>query len=130
MTQEELNVIDEMEAFLKEVVPNDDPYLLTERLSYLNSYLAWSSTLLGKAQEELREAKKRVQIEHFRDLSKMPATVQRDFVDNMCAKESALVTVLDRLNATCTHQGENIRTQVSYIKKQLELECVAPQHRS
>ncbi|MBQ7750314.1 MAG: hypothetical protein IJR77_03715 [Bacteroidales bacterium] len=123
MTQEELKVIEEMEAFLKQVAPPDDPYVLTDRLSYLNAYMAWAGTLLGKAQEELRNAKKAVQVEHFASLCKMPATVQKDFVENMCAKEIAMVTVLDRLNAACTHQSDNIRTQVSFIKQQMALEC-------
>ena len=122
MTQEELNKINEVAAFLEQVAPPDDPYALTERLSYLNAYMAWTGTMLGVAQKELLNAKKAVQVTHFDSLCKMPATVQRDFVENMCANEFALVKTLDRLNASCTHQGENIRTQVSFIKQQMALE--------
>lgn len=130
MTQDELNVIAEMEEFMKEKVLQADADMLCERLSYLNSYMAWAGVLLGKAKEELANAKRAVQVQHFQSLAKMPATVQKDFVENMCAKELNLVTTLDRLNAACTHQSDNIRTQVSYIKQQMILECGAPMPRN
>lgn len=123
MTEEQLKKIAEVQDFLEQVAPPDDPYLLTERLSWINAYMAWTGTMLGVATKELMDAKKAVQIEHFSQLSKMPATVQKDFVDNMCAEQNARLKQIDRLNAACTHQGENIRTQISFIKEQIKLEC-------
>lgn len=36
-----------------------------------------------------------------------------------CAEENKIVNWLDRINRTCVHQSDNLRTQLSFEKEQI-----------
>ena len=52
---------------------------------------------------------------------KMPATIAMKFIASQTVTENYLVNWLDRINRTCTHQSDNIRTQISFAKEQMSL---------
>lgn len=109
-----------IQAYL-EITVSDDPNELVARLSDLNVYLARTGRMLAEASCIRDRAVAAVYAEEARAIVKMPATVARRFVESQTADENALVTWLDRLNRACTHQSENLRTQISFAKQQLEL---------
>lgn len=51
----------------------------------------------------------------------LSAKAQNALVDSIAAEEHRLVDWLDRLNATCTHQIDALRSLLSYEKEQLRL---------
>ncbi|MDE5945557.1 MAG: hypothetical protein K2G93_08260 [Rikenella sp.] len=109
-----------IQAYL-EITASDDPNELVARLSDLNVYLARTGRMLAEASCIRDRAVAAVYASRAEVIERMPATVARRFVDSQTADENELVVWLDRLNRTCTHQSENLRTQISFAKQQLEL---------
>lgn len=109
-----------IQAYL-EITASDDPNELVARLSELNVYLARTGRMLAEAACIRDRAVAAVYAEEAKAIFRMPATVARRFVESQTADENELVTWLDRLNRACTHQSENLRTQISFAKQQLEL---------
>lgn len=109
-----------IQAYL-EITVSDDPNELIARLSDLNVYLARTGRMLAEASCLRDRAVTAVYASQTETIGRMPATVARRFVEAQTADENELVTWLDRLNRACTHQSENLRTQISFAKQQLEL---------
>lgn len=109
-----------IQAYL-EITASDDPNEMVARLSDLNVYLARTGRMLAEASCIRDRAVAAVYASRAEVIERMPATVARRFVESQTADQNALVVWLDRLNRTCTHQSENLRTQISFTKQQLEL---------
>ena len=109
-----------IQAFL-ELTCSDDPNEMVVRLSDLSVYMARTGKMLADAQQLRDRAAAAVYADNAKLIAKMPATVARKFVESQVADEAALATWIDRLNRSCTHQSENLRTQISFAKQQLEL---------
>lgn len=104
-----------------EITVSDDPNEMVSRLSDLNVYMARTGKMLADAQLLRDKAIAGVYAQSIKLIEKMPATVTKKFVESQTADENALVTWIDRLNRSCTHQSENLRTQVLFAKQQLEM---------
>lgn len=104
-----------------EITVSEDPNEMVSRLSDLNVYMARTGKMLADAQLLRDKAIAGVYAQSIKLIEKMPATVTKKFVESQTADENALVTWIDRLNRSCTHQSENLRTQVSFAKQQLEM---------
>ena len=111
-----------IQAFLsQEEQITEDTDLLIERLSYINAYMARTNFLLAEAKADLDAATKKVFAEYFNQILKMPATVSQKFISALCKEENYYATLIERINKTCVHQGDNIRTLVSYAKENMAL---------
>ncbi len=110
----------QIQSFL-EITVSEDPNEMVSRLSDLSVYMARTGKMLADAQHIRDKAIANVYAESIRLIEKMPATVTRKFVESQTANENHIVTWLERLNRSCTHQSENLRTQVSFAKQQLEM---------
>lgn len=104
-----------------EISVGDDPTELTNRLSDINTYMARTGKMLADAKQFQDNAISTAYGEHSKEIMKMPATIASKFISSQCGDVNYLVNWLDRLNRTCVHQGDNIRTQLSFIKEQLSL---------
>ena len=112
----------EIQNFLESVSDNnDDPKELAFRLSYLNNYMARSGKMLADAKLMQDSAVAAAYAEHAKFILKMPATIALKFISSQTVSENYLVNWLDRINRTCTHQGDNIRTQISFAKEEMSL---------
>lgn len=110
----------EMQNFLESVPDNnDDPKELAFRLSYLNNYMARSGKMLADAKLMQDSAVAAAYAEHAKSILRMPATIALKFISSQTVSENYLVNWLDRINRTCTHQGDNIRTQISFAKEEI-----------
>lgn len=105
-----------------EITASDDPTELIERLSAINSHMARSGYLLAQCQRLKDEASAILYTRDIKLITKMPATVANRYVEAMTAREGCLLKWLDRINRSCVHQSDNIRTQVSFLKQQMDLE--------
>jgi hypothetical protein len=95
---------------------------MMERLSTLNVYMARSGEMLADAMQLQDRAINAVYAEQRKLILKMPATIASKFVNSCCDQENRLVKWLERINATCKHQSDNLRTQISFAKEQFILE--------
>lgn len=112
----------EIQDFLESVPDNnEDPNELAIRLTYLNNYMARSGKMLADAKQMQDSAISAAYVEHSKAILKMPATIAMKFIASQTVTENYLVNWLDRINRTCTHQSDNIRTQISFAKEQMSL---------
>lgn len=117
------DLIDEaqqIQGFL-EISASDDPNELSFRLSEINVYMARSGNMLAEAKLLQDKAINAAYTEHSKSILKMPATIATKFINSVSVNENHLVTWIERINRTCVHQGDNIRTQISLAKEQLRL---------
>lgn len=121
MTIEEIKAeCQQIQDFL-EITTSGDANELVNRLTDLNVYLARSGFLLAEA-KRMQEAHT-VYI-HTMDgayIKTLSASVAQKFINAKTYEENYLVNWLDRINRTCVHQGDNLRTQISFSKEELKL---------
>jgi hypothetical protein len=113
----------EIQSYL-EIIVSDDPEEMSERISTLMSYMSRSGYMLAQAKKVLR-AKKTTEISKtiiaIAKEGHLSATVQNALLDSICEEESFLVDWLDRINRSCTHQIDGLRSLLSFEKEELRL---------
>ena len=113
--------LDEIQQFLESVPEGDDPSVLIERLTMLNAYMARTGFLMAEAKADQDAAIAGVVAEHSKQILQMPATGSQKFINALCKDENYYATLIERIHRTCVHQGDNIRTQISFAKEDLSL---------
>lgn len=107
-----------------EITHSDDPGEMSARLSDLSVYMARSGKLLADAKELLRRKKRSEITDMVLKIAKescLAAKAQNALVESIAIDEGYLVDWLDRINRSCVHQSENLRTQISLSKQLLDL---------
>ena len=99
----------------------DDPDALMGRLATLNVYLARSGKLLSDVKKYKDEMTLQIFTENGEWLGQAPATTAKQFIQAKSADINYLVNWLDRINRSIVHIGDNMRTQLSFIKEELKL---------
>ena len=84
--------------------------------------MARSGEMLAEAVFLQEEAINRAFEENKDRIDCMAATVANKYLTSCCRHENRLVKWLDRINATCKHQSDNLRTQISFVKEQVRLD--------
>jgi len=88
------------------------------------SYMSRSGEMLAKAKKILR-ARKTSEINKtiisIAKASHLSASVQNALLDSICEEESYLVDWTERINKTCTHQIDGLRSLLSYEKEEMRL---------
>ncbi|MFA7651626.1 MAG: hypothetical protein WCX62_04345 [Synergistaceae bacterium] len=114
---EELN---NMQQYL-EITVSDDPNEISERLSSIAVYMARTGYLLAEAKMELDQARVSAYSTHVGTIGKLPASVSKMFIESVTDQQNRLVNWVDRLNSACIHQGDILRTLLSFQKENLKL---------
>ena len=120
LTTEAANI----QAYL-DITTSNDPIELTERLSALMTYMSRSGEMLAKAKKMLRTKKTSEINKTIIAIAKqehLSASVQNALLDSICEEESYLVDWIDRINRTCTHQIDGIRSLLSYVKEEMRFQ--------
>lgn len=107
--------ISEMQDFL-EITASDNPTELLSRLTDLNVYLARSGKLLADAKAIQDILTANIFDSKGEYISRLSTTLASKFITSQTATINQIVTWLDRINRTCVHQSDNIRTQISFAK--------------
>lgn len=107
--------IEKMQNFL-EITASDNPIELLDRLTELNVYLARSGKMLAdaKAMQDILTANIFASKSEY--ISRLSTTLANKFITSQTATINQVVIWLDRINRTCVHQSDNIRTQISFAK--------------
>lgn len=116
-----LKEIEDIQSFL-EITTSDAPRELVQRLTDINVYMARTGKLLADAKSYQDKVVANVYAAHMDYISRVPATVAIKFVSSQCATANQLVTWIERQNRTLVHQGDNIRTQISFAKQDMSLQ--------
>lgn len=119
-TTDMLNECREIQSYL-EITASDDINELTERLSTISVYMARSGQMLADAKYLQDTERAGLFAEHSKTILKMPATIATRFIESQTAEVNYLVSWIDRINATCKHHCDNLRTLISFSKEQLRI---------
>lgn len=107
-----------------EIVCSENPDEIQERIRILTSYLARTAFMLKESKLLLRRKKSLEIGETIIKIAKenyLSAKAQNALIDCIANEENELVDWLDRLNATCTHQIDAMRSLLSYEKENLRI---------
>ena len=115
-----------MQGYL-EVTMSDNPQEWQERGSTLCEYMARSGKCLADAKYHLSSKKKIFILNDLTEQLKAvgySATTQKELINSACGEEERLVAWLDRINRTCTHQIDFIRSLISREKEEMRMNHV------
>lgn len=101
-----------------------NPVEISERISVIMVYMMRTSEMLADAKKMLRRKKSNEIQNTIIRIAKencLSAKVQNALLDSIAEEESYLVDRLDRLNASCVHQLDSLRSLLSYEKESLRL---------
>jgi len=107
-----------------EIDCSDNVDEIAERLKTLNVYQARSGFMLAEVQKMYRQKRASEISEIIVSIAKenyLSAKAQNALVDSMAQDEAFLVDWLDRINATCKHQQDALRSILSYERENLRL---------
>ena len=108
-----------------DITCSSDHEEMMQRVAFLNSYMSRSGEMWAIAKRELRKKKSSQFNETIISIAKaahLSASVQNAMLESICEEESFLVDWLERINRSCVHQCDNLRTLISYEKEQLRIE--------
>ena len=115
--------LEKIQEFL-EIDVSENPEELIERIKTLNVYMARSGRMLADAKQKLREKKASEISKTILEIAKqnfLSAKAQNALIESIAQEENFLVDWLDRINKTCTHQIDALRSLLSYEKENLRL---------
>lgn len=124
LLQKQLAVFQSECTYMQEFLERDNtdsPEALVERVTKLNVLLARSGKLLADAKLIQDEISADVFIANEATIIKMGATLGRQYVQARTSNINYYVNWLDRLNRAMVHVGDNMRTQISFVKEELRL---------
>lgn len=113
----------DMQNYLEEPY-SDEPTNIQNRIVIIGTLLARSAYLMIYCDSILRKKKRDVIMENILEMAraaKLSAKMQYDLLDSLCEEEMFNAAWSERIHRTCTHQGDHLRTLLSYAKEQLRL---------
>lgn len=101
----------------------DEGYALVARLTDVGGYMAESGKLKADAEWHYHAKLNSEIIKMIRELlpDYTSASVQNALCKSLAKDEAHLVSFAERVNRTCTHQVEAMRSQLSYVKEQAKM---------
>ena len=103
---------------------SNNPQEIQERISTIMVYMMRTGEMLANAKKMLRK-KKSYEIQNtiirIAKENCLSAKIQNALLDSIAEDEAFLVDKLDRLNASCVHQLDALRTLLSFEKESLRL---------
>ena len=103
---------------------SNNPQEIQERISTIMVYMMRTGEMLADAKKMLRRKKSdeiRNTIIQIAKENCLSAKIQNALLESIAEDEAFLVDRLDRLNASCVHQLDALRTLLSFEKESLRL---------
>lgn len=107
-----------------EITCSENPDEVVERIKDIGVYRSRTGILLAEAKRMYRLKKASEITEKIVEIAKqgfLSAKIQNALVESIAVDEAYLVDLLDRLNASCTHEQDALRSILSYEKELLRL---------
>lgn len=121
--EELLNEAMDMQHYM-EITCSDNPDEVIERIKTIGVYRARTGVMLADAKKMYRRKRASEITEKIIEIAKqgyLSAKIQNALVESIAEDEAYLVELLERLNATCTHEQDALRSILSYEKESLRL---------
>ena len=112
--------LEQYQAFLEQPL-SGEPDEMVRVLGELNTILARSGLLLAEAKKMRDEKMKDVFFVEFAKLKQLSPTLAKQYVEASCKDENYVVNWSERVNRSCVHVGDNLRTIISLAKENLRL---------
>ncbi len=113
----------EIQSYL-EIECSENPAEVQERIRTISVYQARSGVMLAEAKKLYRRKRSSEIANTIIKIAKeqfLSATAQNALVESIAEDEAYLVDWLDRINATCKHQQDALRSILSYERESLRL---------
>lgn len=110
-----------MQSYLEINVGGGDINELMERLDTLGVYYARSGAIHAEVVGLIDSAIAKAMGENMELISKLPASLVQKFIKGATAELNGLERWIDRINASCSKQCDNLRTLISYEKSRANL---------
>jgi hypothetical protein len=116
--------VQEIQDYL-EITCSGEPQEILVRIADISVYLARTSQLLADAKKDVSRIKRsaivKEVIEPLTSNIALSATTQKAIIDGIAIDEQHLVDWIERINRTCVHQIDALRSMLSYEKEQLRI---------
>lgn len=108
-----------------DITVSSDPAELVDRIATLMTYISRSGEMYAHAKMLLRAKKTSEISKTIINIAKencLSASVQNALLDSICDEEAFMVDWLERINRSCTHQLDGLRSLLSYEKEQMRFQ--------
>jgi len=105
-----------------DITVSNDPAEIIDRIAILMGFMSRSGEMFAKAKQTLRTKKTSEISKTIISIAKeqyLSASVQNALLDSICEDEAFMVDWLERINKSCTHQLDALRSLLSYEKEQM-----------
>lgn len=103
----------------------ESPSLLMEYGFKLQQWMAYSGSQMAEAKKALHEARRAAMINLIASLKANGATLgaalQKDYVNDLCAEENSVYELAGRVNSSCIHALDFVRSCLSTLKAEMNL---------
>lgn len=110
-----------MQAYLEINVGGGDINEYVERLDTLGVYYARSGALHAEVVGLIDSAIAKAMGDNMELISNLPASLVQKFIKGATADLNGLERWIDRINASCNKQCDNLRTLISYEKQRAQI---------
>lgn len=100
------------------ITSSEEPTEALERGNDLLVYLARTGKMLADAKYHQDEAIQNSVIQKLKEQLDLSPMIFKKFLDTSVKRENYLVNWIDRMNSTCVHQIDFLRTVISFAKNQ------------
>lgn len=100
---------------------SEDGNEAAERGNELNVYMARTGKMLADAKYHKDIAINSAILLVSETYKSLPITTKNNLADSMCHRENYMVTWIERLNKTCTHQQSFMVTLISKAKEEMKM---------
>jgi energy-converting hydrogenase Eha subunit C len=105
-----------------DITVSGDPAEIVDRIATLMGYMSRTGEMYAHAKKLLRARKTSEISKTILAIAKeqfLSATVQNALLDSICEEEAFMVDWFERINRSCTHQLDALRSLLSYEKEQM-----------
>lgn len=110
-----------MQAYLEINVGGSDVEQYIERLDTLGVYYARSGAMHAEVIGLIDSAIAKAMGDNMELISKLPASLVQKYIKGATAELNGLERWIDRINASCNKQCDNLRTLISYEKQRAQI---------
>ena len=110
-----------MQAYLEVNVGGGDINEYVDRLDTLGVYYARSGAMHAEVVGLIDSAIAKAMGDNMELISTLPASLVQKYIKGATAELNALERWIDRINASCNKQCDNLRTLISYEKSRLSI---------
>lgn len=110
-----------MQAYLEVNVGGSDVEQYIERLDTLGVYYARSGAMHAEIIGLIDSAIAKAMGDNMELVSKLPASLVQKYIKGATAELNGLERWIDRINASCNKQCDNLRTLISYEKQRAQI---------